>query len=125
MLPTNNQDYNSSIGEDCEGVICALLEFNSTESANNSYKFYSPVGYFASSEVTEIIYEGNIGEEFIIKKTNITNNFGFNYSKIMINYRIDEIVVSIITILEPAANNIDFSINLAKIVEQNIYDNKQ
>ena len=41
----------------------------------------------------------------------------------MINYRIDKIVVSIITILEPAVNDIDFSINLAKIVEQNIYDN--
>lgn len=102
-------------------IVCAILKFKSADFANNSYDFYTPIGSI-TSDLVDVVDVGTIGEESIVQTANISDN-GINYYQTMVNFRISDIIVSVITILDPSEDNLLLTVNLAKIVEQRIYDN--
>jgi len=101
-------------------IVCAILKFESADLANDSFDFYTPAGS-TTSDLFELVDVDTIGEESVVKTANISDN-GINHLQTTATFRISNIIVSIITILDPEEDNLSLTLNLAKIVEQRIYD---
>lgn len=115
----NETKQNNESEDNQKNIICTLLKFNSVDSADDAFYYYAQMD-LPTSESHDIINIEIIGQESILKVSNISENLNFSHSEVMLNFRISNIIVSIITILNPTEDNISITVNLAKIVEQKI-----
>jgi len=115
----NETKQNNESDDNQKTIICILLKFNSIDSADDAFYYYTQMD-LPTIESNDIVNIEKIGQESILKISNTSENLNFSHSETMLNFRISNIIVSIITILNPTEDNISITVNLSKIVEQKI-----